>query len=244
MPLLFFVAFYIELQVMATFLFRTFTLRPSYPIQNIERLFACLNQRRYCSSTSTEVRNDVITDLYNKPYVSRRSWSNQDTDKLIKLVNKYGNKWKVFTSYFPGRTAFCIRSHYFSVKHDTTRWTLEEKKILQKLLENEKVTETIDWEKVQDSLPKKRTIKRIQQFYKNSIQPSINKGNWTKKETQQLLDLAEANGKDWFLISKKIGTRSEEQCRNKYAYEMSTLKKGRREKIGEEILVLTANFDR
>ncbi|KAI8047524.1 uncharacterized protein B0P05DRAFT_454594, partial [Gilbertella persicaria] len=155
----------------------------------------------------------------------RKSWSTQDTEKLVKLVGKYGNKWKVFANYFPGRTAFCIRSHYFSVTHDTTRWTLEEKKILQQLLQGQNDADKINWEAVQQKLPKKRTVGRIKQFWQNSIQPSLNRGSWTQKETTKLKELVELHGKNFELIAREMGSRSEEQCRNKWAYEVNTLKK-------------------
>jgi hypothetical protein len=162
----------------------------------------------------------------SKTYSIRRTWSNADTEKLLNLVNKYGNKWKVYTSYFPGRTSFCIRAHYFSVKHDTTRWTLEEKKILQQSLGSQNDPEKIDWEAIQRSLPKKRTIARIKQFWQNSIHPALNRGSWTEEEREQLKKLVEKYGTKWDLISKRIGTRSEDQCRNKWVYEASTMKKG------------------
>jgi hypothetical protein len=170
---------------------------------------------------------NAIAHVPSKMYSVRRTWSQQDTDKLLHLVNKYGNKWKVFVSYFPGRTAFCIRSHYFSVTHDTTRWTLEEKKILQRHLGAEQDPAKIDWEAIQKCLPRKRTVARIKQFWHNSIHPLLNRGSWTVQESEQLKALVAEHGKDWKTISKRIGTRSEDQCRNKWAYEVTTMKKGR-----------------
>ncbi|KAK4514983.1 uncharacterized protein ATC70_002592 [Mucor velutinosus] len=169
-------------------------------------------------------------------YSIRRTWSNQDTERLLQLVKKYGNKWKVFTNYFPGRSAFCIRSHYFSVTHDTTRWTLEEKKILQQHLGKEADPEKIDWEEIRKCLPKRRTVARIKQFWQNSIQPSLNRGSWTKEESEQLKSLVAKHGKNWELIAKELGTRSEDQCRNKWAYEFSTMKKGEFSKEEDEAL--------
>lgn len=182
----------------------------------------CIYARR-SHSTSSMLFQQVGP---SKEYSIRRTWSNDDTEKLLNLVNKYGNKWKVFASYFPGRTSFCIRAHYFSVKHDTTRWTLEEKKILQQSLGSQNDPEKIDWEAIQQSLPKKRTIARIKQFWQNSIHPALNRGSWTEEETERLKTLVEKLGTKWDLISKSIGTRSEDQCRNKWAYEVSTMKKG------------------
>ncbi|KAI7905445.1 uncharacterized protein BX663DRAFT_499743 [Cokeromyces recurvatus] len=161
-----------------------------------------------------------------KEYNIRRSWSSEDTEKLLKLIKKYGNKWKVFENYFPGRNAFCIRSHYLSNVCDATRWTLEEKKILQQNLGAIQDPKKINWELIQESLPKKRTIARIQEFYNNSMHPALNHGSWTEKESTKLKELVSKYGKNWEKISKKIKSRSEKQCRNKWAYEMTSLKKG------------------
>lgn len=194
----------------------------SIPLKNVQtnwRMLAETSKQQPLPTASTATTPPKI-------YSIRRTWSNQDTERLLQLVKKYGNKWKVFTSYFPGRSAFCIRSHYFSVTHDTTRWTLEEKKILQQHLSTESNPEKIDWEAIQSCLPKRRTIARIKQFWQNSIQPTLNRGSWTKAETEQLKDLVAKHGKDWETISKKLGTRSEDQCRNKWAYEITTMKKG------------------
>lgn len=200
------------------------------PCQSVRR-----PQRTFYSTDASSFQHHVTEPT--KPYSIRRTWSNADTEKLLKLVNKYGNKWKVFTSYFPGRTSFCIRAHYFSVTHDTTRWTLEEKKILQRSLGSEKDPEKIDWEAIQKLLPKRRTIGRIKQFWDNSVQPSLNHGSWTKEESNQLKSLVEEYGTKWDVISKKIGTRSEDQCRNKWAYEVTTMKKGEFSKEEDEALI-------
>ncbi|OBZ90975.1 Myb-related protein B [Choanephora cucurbitarum] len=176
-------------------------------------------------------------DQQHKPYHTRRSWSTQDTEKLVRLVERYGNKWKVFASYFPGRSAFCIRSHYFSVTHDTTRWTREEKKILQQLLGQQSDIDKIDWTAIQERLPKKRTVGRIQQFWQNSIQPSLNRGSWTAEEVEKLKSLVDKYGKDFETIARSMKSRSEEQCRNKWAYEMNTLKKGPFTKAEDEALI-------
>lgn len=182
---------------------------------------------QFISTSSIFYRDSSPVTETTAPYNIRRTWPAADTEKLLKLVIKYGNKWKVFANYFPGRTSFCIRAHYFSVTHDTTRWTLEEKKILQQSLGSEQDPEKIDWESIQTSLPKRRTIARIKQFWHNSIHPTLNRGSWTAAESDQLKQLVATHGKDWELISKEILTRSEDQCRNKWAYEISTMKKGK-----------------
>ncbi|RCI00955.1 Myblike DNAbinding domain-containing protein [Rhizopus stolonifer] len=204
----------------------------------LPRLGQCYVNQRFISLRALYEEHDRSEqDQPTKPYHTRKSWSTQDTEKLVKLVGKYGNKWKVFANYFPGRTAFCIRSHYFSVTHDTTRWTLEEKKILQQLLQGQNDADKINWEAVQQKLPKKRTVGRIKQFWQNSIQPSLNRGSWTQKETTKLKELVELHGKNFELIAREMGSRSEEQCRNKWAYEVNTLKKGEFTKEEDEALM-------
>lgn len=161
-----------------------------------------------------------------KPYNIRRSWSQEDSEKLIKLIDKYGRKWNVYESYFPGRKATSIRSHYYSVVNNMTRWTLDEKKMLKESFGSELDPEKIDWESAQALLPKRRSVARIRQFY-CSIHPTLNHGSWTKEETDKLKELVERYGtEDWALIGKHLATRSEYQCRNKWGYETTTFKKG------------------
>jgi bisphosphoglycerate-dependent phosphoglycerate mutase len=116
---------------------------------------------------------------------------------------------------------------------------LEEKKILQRHLGAEQEPEKIDWEAIQKCLPRKRTVARIKQFWQNSIHPLLNRGSWTKQESEQLKELVAEHGKDWETISKRIETRSEDQCRNKWAYEATTLKKGKQTAVFFGIKVMS-----
>lgn len=82
--------------------------------------------------------------------------------------------------------------------------------------------ENIDWEYVQRTLPQKKPISIIQRYYRDSMDPNLKKGKWTEEEVQDLFILINKHGKDWKLISEKIGTHSESHCRLKYRYMLNS----------------------
>jgi len=91
-------------------------------------------------------------------------------------------------------------------------WTPEEDGLLL-----EKVKEfndrTIKWTEVAKSINKsaKQCYSRFRQ-----INPSHNKGFWTKDEEDKLIELIKIHGKKWALISKILKTRSGKQIRHHY----------------------------
>ena len=49
---------------------------------------------------------------YLKPGLNLAEWTPEDDKRLKELVNKYGPKWAVLTSYFPGRTDNALKNRY------------------------------------------------------------------------------------------------------------------------------------
>lgn len=190
----------------------TFSSKPTRLFQNYKPVLTCL---RSFTTQPPKPPNNVDANADNN---QRKMWSDQDNDKLQKLVEEHGNNWALFTNYFPGRTANSLYQRYLHVKHNYQTLTLEEKAIVKMLLGDTKESGNIDWEQVQQSLPQKKPVSVIQKYYRYSVDPSINRGKWTEKETQQLLDLVKQHGQDWPLISKKMGTRTGNQISLKYAY--------------------------
>ncbi|KAI8882948.1 hypothetical protein K501DRAFT_333682 [Backusella circina FSU 941] len=167
----------------------------------------------------------------------RRSWSNQDTKRLIQLVDKYGRKWRVFASYFPHRRSSSIRAHYLSVTKNKTIWTDEEKHLLKKLTSEK----TMDWDHITSMLPK-HTTSQIKKYWQNTLQPTHQRGAWRQAELDQLKKLVDTHGTDdWGWIAKQIKTRSELQCRNKWFYEQNTHKKGSFTKEEDDALIEAVN---
>lgn len=186
---------------LATFSFKS--VRPTFKLQ------PALSYLRYHST-------DLKHDEDKKLHVERPRWSNQDTEKLLNLVQEHGNKWQSFTKHFPGKHREHIRLHYLTVKHKRQSLSPKDKNMIKELLKDEKDIENIDWKQIQQSLPEEKPISIIKLYYRHSLDPALNKGKWTKKETEQLMDLVKEHGKDWELVSKKLGTRSRYQCSKKY----------------------------
>lgn len=194
----------------------TFTIRPIVKLES--------HLRQY--STKLPELKDVGGSYLDKC----RPWSDHDNEKLLELVEKHGNKWTLFTNYFPGRSAMHIRQHHLHIAKKYYGLTPEEKNIVQDLLGKEKRVEEIDWEHVQKSLPQRKPIYVIQKYYRFSVNSSFKRGKWTEQETQQLVVLVSKHGKDWRLISQMIETRNENQCIKKYTHEMNM----QNAKIGKE----------
>jgi Myb-like DNA-binding protein FlbD len=54
-------------------------------------------------------------DHHLNPDLSKKKWSLEDNKKLFDLHQKFGNKWKVISEYFPGRTDNIIKNQFFSL---------------------------------------------------------------------------------------------------------------------------------
>lgn len=115
--------------LMAKFLFTTFNFKLLRPTQKLEPVLTCLR----CHSTDPLEFANVASNVNRKSYKERPPWNDQDTDKLLKLVEEHGPKWKPFKSYFPERTAHDIRVRFLTIQ-DYFRWTQEEKNNMHELL--------------------------------------------------------------------------------------------------------------
>lgn len=84
---------------------------------------------------------------------SRVQWTNEENDKIIKHVNKYGpKKWKEIAAEIKTKTAQQCRDHYNDVLNPRIKnviWTKEEEKIL--LLKYEQLGPR--WSKIKAFLP-------------------------------------------------------------------------------------------
>lgn len=49
---------------------------------------------------------------YLSPNIKKNEWNQEEDILLIKLNQKFGNKWKYFEFFFPGRTEIDIRNRF------------------------------------------------------------------------------------------------------------------------------------
>ena len=55
------------------------------------------------------------------PNLNKKKWKIEENKKLFKLHYKFGNKWKIISEYFPGRTDNIIKNQFFSLVRKSLR---------------------------------------------------------------------------------------------------------------------------
>ncbi|KAG1279533.1 hypothetical protein G6F66_011829 [Rhizopus arrhizus] len=150
-------------------------------------------------------------------------WKQEESDRLVTLVERYGPRWKSLAGEFPGRSAVCIRAHYLFCKGHQQTLTAEEKKRFQK--EVSEMTPEVDWEALTKKIPKPLNI--LKRYYYNSYSIHTRHGRWTSDELDRLVGAVRRYGKDWAKVAGDMDGRTVEQCRSKWAYETNTREKGK-----------------
>ena len=56
--------------------------------------------------------HDENVDDMALDYITLRSWTPEEDERLINLVRQYGKKWSTFENLLQGRTAVSIRNRY------------------------------------------------------------------------------------------------------------------------------------
>ena len=55
------------------------------------------------------------------PDLNKSKWILEENKKLFKLHHKFGNKWKIISEYFPGRTDNIVKNQFFSLVRKSLR---------------------------------------------------------------------------------------------------------------------------
>jgi hypothetical protein len=76
-----------------------------------------------------------------------------------------------------------------------------------------------DWSKIANFIGNHRTKSQCSQHWFRSLNPAIVKGRWDPEEDENLLQLIAKFGPgNWVRIARGMGTRSDVQCRHRYAH--------------------------
>ncbi|KAI7855198.1 hypothetical protein BDC45DRAFT_568535 [Circinella umbellata] len=171
--------------------------------------------------------DNVITSVAR----TRRLWSNEESDRLVKLVETMGPKWSQISQALDRPPSVVYNRYKFLT--DTAEfhgpWTKEELESLREATKGQTNIDHIDWEKVRLQLPRLRPIPIIRLTYKHSVDPKIRHGRWSKEEVERLQKLVKLYGTDNFeLIAAGMGTRTKRQTLERWRWQQAAgLKKGR-----------------
>ncbi|KAI8352920.1 hypothetical protein BD560DRAFT_427103 [Blakeslea trispora] len=152
-----------------------------------------------------------------RPSRERAPWTPEE-DNLLKLaVQLYGDKtekWAKIAACVPGRTNKNCRKRWFHSLDPSLRkgaWTEEEDQLLR-----EGVSKFPNqWSKIADMLPG-RTDDQCAKRWRESLDPSIDRSEWTAMEDRLLLEKYEEYGSQWQKIAFFFDGRPGLHCRNRW----------------------------
>ncbi len=169
------------------------------------------------------------------PTIKHGKWSEEENEKLKKLIDQQGEKWTKIAQEIPGRTALQCRQHYRRALSPTIKqkeWTQEEQ--LQGLVDKQGA-KCVEIAKQITG----RTDLQCMAHYQRSLNFSINnkKGlstdltkrkKWTEEEDDRLKKLIDQHGENWVEIAKEMPGRTNNHCWQRYKLSLNpTIKQGR-----------------
>ncbi|KXN83638.1 Transcriptional activator Myb [Leucoagaricus sp. SymC.cos] len=144
-----------------------------------------------------------------------RPWTEVEDQLLKEAVAKHGehDNWKNIALCIPGRTNKACRKrwlHSLSPNVKKTAWTQDEDKLLLDLYEQYGAK----WSTIARSIPG-RTDDACSKRYREALDPSLKKDEWTSEEDEKLLEVFGRIGGKWGQIGQEM-QRSGLGCRNRW----------------------------
>ncbi|KAH7883869.1 hypothetical protein F5I97DRAFT_1813546 [Phlebopus sp. FC_14] len=157
-----------------------------------------------------------------------RSWTAQEDELLAQAVAIHGevDNWKAVALLVPGRTNKACRKastslfkgnlrftrwlHSLSPNVKKTAWTPEEDRLLLDLYQ----LYPAKWAVIARSIPG-RTDDACSKRYREALDPSLKRDEWTSEEDERLLDAYERLGGRWGQVGQEL-QRSGLGCRNRW----------------------------
>lgn len=157
--------------------------------------------------------------LYLHPLINKSEWSRKECLNLQTLALQYKEQdWDGIASALnTNRSGYqCFIYYIMNIKKSSAnKWTPEEDKYLNRLIENFRVGNSIPWTKI-SYLMKNRTKFQIYNRWKRSLQPNTKKGRFLPEEDSVLLTCVERFGLDFDKISKYVTGRTVIQLKTRY----------------------------
>ncbi|KAG0049288.1 hypothetical protein BGZ83_005898 [Gryganskiella cystojenkinii] len=177
-------------------------------------------------------------------------WTPEEDEYLRAAVQKYGDKtekWAKIAACVPGRTNKNCRKRWFhsldpSLKKGT--WTEEEDHLLRTGVQNFKG----QWSKIAERI-KGRTDDQCAKRWRESLDPHIDRADWTPEDDVVLLQKFEEYGSQWQKIALSFPGRPGLHCRNRWRKiqrslnHMHRASKRRRNQLQKHGLTATLNAE-
>ncbi len=178
-------------------------------------------------------------------------WTEEEDEQLQNLVDQHGEKWAEIAKEMSSRTHKQCWQRYTKTLNPAIKqgkWTEEEDEQLQNLVDQYGE----NWAKIAKEMSS-RTDHQCSQRYKQTLNPAIKHGKWTKEENEQLQNLVDQYGENWAKITKEMSSRTDHQCSQHYRRTLNPAIKKRKwteeeenqlkeavQRIGEDQWVLVA----
>lgn len=191
-------------------------------------LYNSHNNTMTASSSTSTITVEPDPKRHRKMLGEREPWTPEEDNLLRLAVQLYGDrteKWAKIAACVPGRSNKKCRKRWFHSLDPSLRkgaWTEEED---QKLREGV-MKYPNQWSKIADML-EGRTDDQCAKRWRESLDPSIDRSEWTSDEDERLLALYQDYGSQWQKIAQHFEGRPGLHCRNRWRklQRMAQLKK-------------------